>query len=275
MIINYINLVLYLINKILFLISDRKIYKIKYEFFKNKYKLNKHINEGTIYVIGDSHTGLFANNNFQQNCYIASTEKNWFLAANYSKAPELIIFHLDAAIAKNAFKRDTTIRAREKIEYLIEHSFIRARHKIVLSFGEIDCRVHVKRQSEIQELPVDVILKDIIQDYCKLIDYFINLGMNVVIYGPPGQQPDTITIDPQYPRYGTEIERNKIVEKFNKQLKKIADEKGINFFSLYYETTDKYRTNISLYRDGVHLSNTMHNILLDKLHEIIGNPNDK
>ena len=115
--------------------------------------------KNTIYVIGDSHTDLFTQNKISAKKFLGQIEKKWFLAANYSCAPKIIAYHLDAVLAYSLGKKGTSNKVTEKIEYLLKGGFIPPGSLLILSFGEIDCRVHVKRQAEINKVSqLEVIL---------------------------------------------------------------------------------------------------------------------
>ena len=259
----------YILNKLKYKITGRLDDQVRTEYFKNKFRLEKaKVNKNTVFVIGDSHTGIFCHNRCDKNRMIAAAEKQWFLAANYTQAPRVVVYHLDAALAVNAFKEKSSTRVREKIEYLLKNSYLIPNHKLILSFGEIDCRVHVKRQSELQSKSISDILDDIVNNYEKLIKYLISKNFEIILYGSPGQQSDAVPIDPVYPRYGSEEERNKIAEEYNSKLQLLAEKLGLKYFSMYEETTENYKTKIEYYRDGVHLGDYVYKDLMEKVKKL-------
>lgn len=222
----------------------------------------------TIYVLGDSHTDLFTNNRIGDKVFIASEEKKWFLAANYSCSPFVITYHLDAVLAYSLGRFGTTNKVTEKVEYLLEKGFIPPRSYLVLSFGEIDCRVHVKRQSEINSKVISETVSNIVENYIKFAIGLRDKGFIVGIYGPPGSQSDDIPSDPLFPKYGSEEERNRIIEIYNTELSEQCKLHKIYFFSLYKKTVTHYKTEVKLYRDGVHLSESCYEDLRKNLEGI-------
>ena len=96
-------------------------------------------------------------------------EKKWFLAANYSCAPKIIAYHLDAVLAYSLGKKGTSNKVTEKIEYLLKGGFIPPGSLLILSFGEIDCRVHVKRQAEINKVSQLEVILNIINNYIRFV----------------------------------------------------------------------------------------------------------
>lgn len=233
----------------------------EYLFLYERYRQRSHfyrakITKKTVFVIGDSHTDIFNGNTFDKKKNLATKEKRWFLCANYEKAPDIVTYHLDAVLAFTANNQNSTLRCKEKVQYLINNGYLPRGSKIVISLGEIDCRVHVKRQAELQGINVSKVLDNIINNYFSFIFWLQSESYKVVVYGPIAQQKDSCLLDPAYPRYGTEIERNKIVGQFNEKLKIACKNKNIGFFTIYDQLMNEDGTTKGEYlRDGVHLNN--------------------
>lgn len=241
--------------KLFYKLTKDNRYHFKMERARDNYKfLTSPKNKNTIYVIGDSHTDLFTQNIISAKKFLGQIEKKWFLAANYSCAPKIIAYHLDAVLAYSLGKKGTSNKVTEKIEYLLKGGFIPPGSLLILSFGEIDCRVHVKRQAEINKVSQLEVILNIINNYISFAVSLKNKGFKVAIYGPPGSQSENAPLDPYFPRYGSEEERNKIVECYNQKLAEECRKNGLYFFSLFDKTVSKYKTNVKFYRDGVHLS---------------------
>ena len=121
-------------------------------------------------------------------------------------------------------------------------------------FWEIDCRVHVQKNAEKQNVDISVVVDDVIKNYGEYLMYIKSRGFDVWTFGPPCTQSDSAIIDPRYPRYGTEIERNKISQVFNDKLKKFCDNNGIKFRTLFPKLIDKDFSSIDgALCDGCHL----------------------
>jgi hypothetical protein len=74
----------------------------------------------SIYVIGDSHIGIF-------------TRSSLFM-----------VFHIGPATAYNLIKETSTIGSNEKIQKII--SLMKKGDILIPVFGEIDCRIHIYYQ---------------------------------------------------------------------------------------------------------------------------------
>lgn len=254
-------------NRLCYALTEIDKYLFLYERYRQKlYFYRAKITNKTIFVIGDSHTDIFNGNTFSKKRNLALKEKKWFLCANYEKAPEIVTYHLDAVLAFTANNQNSTLKCKEKVKYLINNGYLPRGSKIVISLGEIDCRVHVKRQTELQEISVDKVLDNIVNNYYDFISWLQSESYDIVVYGPIAQQKDSCLLDPMYPRYGSEIERNEIVRLFNEKLKIACKNKGIGFFTIYDKLINKDGTTKDEYlRDGVHLNNKAIPILLKEM----------
>ncbi len=246
-------------------------YAICAEKAKQKWKfLTTKRSTDTIYVIGDSHTDLFCKNHFSSKKNIGGVEHFWFLNGNYKYAPFIITYHLDAVLAYTSSSAKSSLRTREKIEYLINQGLLPSGAILVTSFGEIDCRVHALRQTELQGISVEQAVENIAQNYLKFLLWLKAQGYRIIVYGPPAQQKDNAPFDPNYPRYGSESERNYIVELFNHKLKELAHTHKFGFVSLFEATLlSKGKTNPEYFRDGVHLSNKAYDMLIASLKQAV------
>lgn len=223
-------------------------------------------NKKTFYVIGDSHTDVFSKNKFEKKRDIGCALKQWFLKANYCCAPMFITYHLGAVTAYGSFSSQSSTRCKEKINYLIENGFLPKKCNVILSFGEIDCRVHILRQAELMGIPWQQVVCNVVQHYSRLICFLNNKGFNVFVYGPVGSQSDEVGFDPSYPRYGNEKIRNEITKNFTDCLIKFCSEKNIPVISILTNlVSNDLTTNDKFYRDGVHLNDEGRELLMDEL----------
>ena len=147
-----------------------------------------------------------------------------------------------------------TIPSIKKIKFLIKHGFLPEGCPIICVFGEIDCRVHIQKQSEKQHRPIEEIIDDVLKNYEALLLMLKNKGYHVIVYGPIPSQSDKVEIDPLFPRYGTEIERNKITKLFNQKLEILCKKDNLEFKTLFYTLlNDDMTTKDEYLVDHVHL----------------------
>ena len=222
----------------------------------NKFHFNaaclNHYRNDTIIVLGDSHVNFFSGNELIDYVPIGN-EINLCPPLNtpYPFTP----LHLGPCLAYNCNKYNTTFRFREKAEYLIQN-FIKPNASIICCLGEIDIRVHVFKQSSLQQQPFTKIIDDILSEYISFLVFLKEKGYSTYCWAPIASQRDSCLVDPQFPRVGTEVERNKATEYFNSQLSVLCQKHDIGFLSIFngmitdeYMTIDEY-----LSEDQCHLS---------------------
>lgn len=235
----------------------RQQYKAKQAIKKIKIAFYKSINPCTIFVIGDSHTDIFSKNRISEKISLTNKpELENMLMMNLTDAPNFVTYHIGACTAYATGKEHSSFHSKEKTDFLIKNGWLPPEAIILTVFGEIDCRVHIKKQAEKQNCPEDKIIDNIIHNYGEYLLFLKSQGYRVIAYGPIASQSDKAPFDPDFPRYGTEKERNKITLLFNQKLKKFCQTNGIGYFSVVDKllNTDG-TTKTEFYRDGVHLNN--------------------
>jgi hypothetical protein len=104
---------------------------------------------------------------------------------------------------------------------------------VVTVFGEIDVRCHIIKQAILQEKPITEIIKTLVDKYIDTIIYNKNnysdliCVVNAVI--PPTDQIN----NPEYPIFGSLLERVKVTNDLNKYLKEQCKRNNILFFDPY------------------------------------------
>ena len=161
-----------------------------------------------IYVIGDSHTQAFGGN----------FETIW-LAAPTAYQNIKKINEIDNKL--------NLLNVNKDVDYLF------------FSFGEIDVRCHLGFISENDNRSNDDVISECLNRYSTFLDYYINNGYKVGVYGAVPSGTYNGLNGNRRPSYKTHIERNKLIEIFNQQLKNICENKNILFKSIFYEIADK------------------------------------
>lgn len=222
----------------------------------------RHWKDDTIIVLGDSHVNFFSGNE-QLRFYPLGNDINYCPMVN--NLP-FTILHLGPCLAYNSMKNDTSYKFKEKLEYL-KQEFIKPGATLILSLGEIDMRAHVFKQTRIQAVPYENIVRDVFNQYSKLIKNLKEEGYTVIVYGPIASQPDECEIDSKFPRVGTEIERNNATLLFENILKDFCQINDIKFFTMYDSMiTYDGHTNIDyLCFDKCHLGQKYIGEAIDKL----------
>ncbi|MCR5119049.1 MAG: SGNH/GDSL hydrolase family protein [Lachnospiraceae bacterium] len=228
---------------------DSLLPKIERDFFCRA--AYRHFHDDTVAVIGDSHVNFFSGNELITYEPIGNGVN---ICPDRGMLP-FTALHLGPCTAYNCLKADSKTLFLKKLEWL-KQSFLKPGAKILLSLGEIDIRVHVKKQAERGGRDMSAVMDDILANYRELIEQLENDGYRVYCWGPVASQRDDARLAPDYPRYGSETERNRATEYFNLKLAEICAGCGAGFASIFDEMmTEDYRTkNGFLSIDGVHLS---------------------
>lgn len=110
---------------------------------------------------------------------------------------------------------------------------------ILFSFGEIDCRNHIIKQSHLKNVSIEETVKKCVDRYWTFIEYFI-YKYTVIIYGPvPSSNRPYFNVnkeqDKVYPFYGTSKERNYATKLFNDYLRYLCGKYNVGFVTLFYK----------------------------------------
>lgn len=161
----------------------------------------------------------------------------------FKSLPFFRIHYVGPALAFNLCVCGTTTKGREKALEFLEK--IPKGSRLLLCFGEIDCRCHILKYSHKKNF-VENCVNRYFQFIEELKDY------EVFIWGVVPSARDSVPIDAAYPRLGTCEERNTITRKFNEKLKALC---GKKFISIFDELVDeKGLTRQEYFDDRIHLS---------------------
>lgn len=222
--------------------------------------LNRHIMEGTIVAMGDSHSCFFSGN---ENLSLIPI-KNDMSTCNQVNGLPFTVLHLGPCLAYNSNQYGSTNRIKEKVEWLDEH-FLCQNDTIIFSLGEIDIRTQVYKRAD--DKNYKVVVDDILGHYTELLLWLKEKSYNIICYGPIGSLKDDAPLDEYRPRVGSEQQRNKAGRYYNEQLFKFCDANGMGFFTLFYDMVDDdNRTDIRfLSDDQFHLGQYGKNLAIEKL----------
>ena len=147
---------------------------------------------------------------------------------------------------------------------------------IVLVYGEIDCRCHIKRQINMGNNE-DEIINELVNNYFITIkNNTIDCGLKIIIVGviPPTKQSDYETLHGpilhEFPFVGSDENRVRYTNKLNKLLEEISNKNGYIFYNpYYYYTRDDGTLKYELSDSTVHLGNN--SFFLEKFIELYNN----
>jgi hypothetical protein len=181
-------------------------------------------------VIGDSHSRTYENLKNVKVCY------------------------LGPVTAHNLCEDNTTSGGKNKLQHLLA-SFNPADTAILLVFGEIDCRMHILKNSCLNSFSLSTASLVTAVRYIRVINTILSMGFNVSVQGVHGARSECG--DYTYPSVGLEKERNFIVCKFNDYLRTASDTFSYNYFDIRDLIVNpvSMHTRYEFLEDGVHLNN--------------------
>jgi hypothetical protein len=199
-----------------------------------------------VYIIGDSHTGFWTGRPLSERRPFLHGINVVQSRGGFCKA-----FHLGPCLAYSANKRGSTFKCLEKIEFLLSSGTIPPQALIMICLGEIDLRVHVcnvPKQERLQRI------KNSVNSLIELISSLKSLGYRPIGCGPIASQKDTWKLNQEFPRNGTEVERNFATKMFNELYRNECEAREVPFFTLFEEMVDEnFRTKGEYIIDQCHL----------------------
>ena len=261
-----------LFAELMYLLTHKDYYTQK----RNKYdrylycytKLKSSLKNNKFFVIGDSHTDIFCSNTIDEKVPLGKGLFGQPIMVNFHNYPNIITYHLGPCTAYKLSGESST-QGQEKLDYLINEGFLPEKSKVICVFGEIDCRIHIKKQADKQGCKVEKIIDEVIANYGNFLNRLKKRGYEVIAYAPVAQLADSL----DYIKFGTQEERNKITIDFTKKLSEFCKKNEIKFISILDELLNKdMTTRDDLYRDGVHLNDKAIKLIADKLNSFYPYP---
>ncbi len=217
--------------------------------------------------IGDSNTMFFAGAErlrFVRYRRSAFWKPHW-INRGLDLLPSFRVFHVGPATAWKAGDKGSSTRSREKIEILLKKD-LKPGAKLLLSFGEIDCRIHMARAVQAGGKIGEVVEKTAAK-FVKLPTEIAARGFRPAVWGPPQIIPkDEALSSPTFPFIGSWELRRDITYAYVERLKHHCGEHGIPFLSLaglYHPRMEKAER--ALFHDGTHLSQRLMPLALAEL----------
>jgi hypothetical protein len=208
-----------------------------------------------IYCIGDSHIHFFS---------------GWdrigpeYPGIYYGRLPYFKSFRLGAVLAYNLCNTGTTTEGREKLFNILNFD-VKPPAKILLSFGEIDCRVHLLKQRDIRKKPLQEIVAECVARYVSVIAEITSLGYEVLVWNVV---PSSLTDiqDDRYGTYGSCVERNRVTKLFNDRLEEQCGSHQSKFISIFSKLVDENGLSKNeYYMDNIHISQKAMPLALEEL----------
>lgn len=197
----------------------------------------------TTFVIGDSHVSLFGG--------LDRIQPIW-PSPSLDVLPDLRSFHLGPVLAYNLDRYGSSSLGRERMEAVL--TYLPPSARVLLSFGEIDCRVHLLKNGP-SAAEANARVKACQRNFLNGALRLKQQGHKVSIYNVIPSTPNEHWSDAEYPTNGTCLERNTITRQLNQMLMESCHIHGIGFLSSFDHFVDsKGQTDPAWLMDHVHLS---------------------
>lgn len=200
------------------------------------------------FVMGDSHSLFFAGAEqlLDTHAVIPSAHEGYR------------VFYIGPGLAASLVKPRSTNRTREKITMALEEVRACGARHVIFSFGEIDCRFHIRQRAEkAGGAHPEAWLLSTRVTVMKYMAFLLEMkltGLLPIVWGPPPTTPSPpeshawITL-------GTMQERNFITRHFTDMLRSEASRAGIPVLSLFHDLVDaQLCTQPGYSADNIHLS---------------------
>lgn len=206
--------------------------------------------------IGDSNTMFFAGAErlrFIRYRRSAFWKPHW-INRGLDLLPCFRVFHVGPATAWKAGDPGSSTRSREKIEILLKKD-LKPGSRVLLSFGEIDCRIHMAK-AVIAGGKIDEVVEKTAAKFVRLPQAIAARGFRPVVWGPPQIIPkDENLTSPTFPFIGSWELRRDITYAYTARLREHCEKAGIPMIALaglYHPPSEK--ADIKLFHDSTHLS---------------------
>ena len=209
-----------------------------------------------LHCIGDSHTSFFTGYNVIQPEYPGIGK---------SLISNILTYRIGAPLAYNLCEVNSKSKSREKLFEII-NKFDCKNDIILLSFGEIDCRAHLKKNAEKRNISSSEVVHECLKRYLIVINEIKQKGFKVVIWNAVPTAMGLEDNKSEYPYYGSYVDRNNLCVLFNEELEKLSKQHDFLYLGIFKRIiSKKLVTNDKYYFDKVHLSSKLLPVVLSKI----------
>ncbi|MEW6245957.1 MAG: SGNH/GDSL hydrolase family protein [Nitrospirota bacterium] len=165
-----------------------------------------------VHVIGDSHVLAF------------------------KRQPSFLVYHVGPATAYKLGQDHSTTQGRQRVLRILNR--VKSGDIALLSFGEIDCRIHIYYQykKHDERIPLSQWIDRTIVSYGAFLLDVAKRGCRLCVYGipPAGRQPNRYG----YPYYAAPDLRVGIFREFNERLKAFCAAQSIPYIDIFVAASD-------------------------------------
>jgi len=125
--------------------------------------------------------------------------------------------------------------------------------KVVLCFGEIDCRCDIVPQAKERGANLDAICLDVARCYFDVVNDLVRRGYRMHVWGGPPPTGGPV-YNQEFPANGTYAERRAAQERLNGHLSSLAEANGARYASIYDHLVCGNRTQTEFFLDYIHVN---------------------
>jgi tetratricopeptide (TPR) repeat protein len=198
-----------------------------------------------IHVIGDSHSTFFTGLNYHQFCGIGAPQM----------LPSFRAYNVGASLAYTLNKPVGRGARQRPLFQFLSSGVVPAGAVVMLSFGEIDGRVHVLKQAEKQGRSVADVQRDSVESYMAALEEVIRMGFRPMVWAPIGSMPEVSPHPSMYPSHGSMSERNRARSEYIQLLEEACGRRRIPVVSIFSAMVNSdMETDTRWLIDGLHLN---------------------
>lgn len=192
-----------------------------------------------IHAIGDSHVMLFTGQDVLPPVYPEKSD---------DKLKEFKTYRLGPVLAYNLAEAGHP--SREKLFFVVGK--VPKQSKVMLCFGEIDCRAHVVKQAQLQSISILKAAAKVAERYFEVVKEVAALR-ETIVWCPTPQSASTHSSN-KFPTVGTNEERNQATYYFIATLNALASREGIATADIYFKLVNRWVSDERYFFDSAHLS---------------------
>ena len=180
-----------------------------------------------------------------------------------------VVYHIGAPTAHNLVKKNSLSDSNRRLFRIVDT--INHKDIVLLSFGEIDCRIHIYNQHKKSngDKPLSELIDNTVANYGQVLQALRTMGVNFVLYGVP---PATrVRNENRYEFYATPEVHAQINGMFNGRLKSHCQEHGYTYIDVHSKFSDGSGYMLEEYAlDEIHLSSKVVDFVKGEIREQLG-----
>lgn len=195
-----------------------------------------------IHCIGDSHVSLFSGKDEIVPVWNAPHD---------DLLSQFRTYRLGAFLAYNLATERS--EGRDKLFACIKT--LPKRSKVLLCFGEIDCRAHLVKQARAQDRTLDDVARECAGRYAEVLKE-VSALCKLAIWGATPQSAAEHSSN-KFPTVGTQAQRNHVTKLFNDYVSMACETFDVPCFSIFDKLVDSaYLADDKWFMDSAHLNQT-------------------